>query len=170
MKRFSMLAIFFFVIIYFSASVLAQEQAPTRVPPGGFHQIIPWGISCAMKGTVTNVAVVDNHIHFQLNGWFWFSQYPEGGTSEQIIRVDCHNGVSVTLSQVDSFVAETADWNGGSVQNNKDRLVEILQTAEKRGNIIKFTLINPRLNFMSGTNDFAVLDGKIWQITDADLH
>lgn len=168
MKRFSWFAIVIAVAI--STAALAQDAVPSRVPPGGFHQIFPWAVGCSMKGTVTNVMVADGHIQFRLTGWFWFHQYPEGGTNEEIVRVDCRSGTSVTMTQTDSFVAETTDWTGGSVQNSKERMVEILKAAEKRGNEVKFSLISPKIDFGAGTNHFTVLDGKIWQITDADLH
>jgi hypothetical protein len=94
-------------------------------------------------------------------------QYPWEGTNQQVIKVDCERGISASITP-DSFVAMTTDWRGGSVQNNKGRLLQILQTAAGRHSEVKVALLNPKLDF--GTNGFAILDAKVWRITDADLH
>lgn len=143
------------------ASAQAATNQPTRI-----YTKVPWAIGFAMKGTVTNVTMIDERIHFQLTGWFWFHQYPWGGTNQQVIKVDCEHGMPATVTP-DSFVAMTSDWRGGSVQNDKGRLLKILETAAERGTVVEFSLLQPKLDF--GTNGFTLTDAKVWRVTDADL-
>jgi hypothetical protein len=171
MKRLPVFAWFVCVAVGLSPmGLLAQYVEVTNPPPqvpNGFHQKVPWAVACSMKGTVTNVVMVDGRIQFKLTGWFWFSQYPEGGTNQQIVRFNCQNGMTAVVTP-DSFVAMTPNWTGGSVQNDKGRLLEILEVAEKRGNVVKFSLSVLKIDFGGGTNAF--LDAHVWNITDADLH
>jgi hypothetical protein len=68
-----------------------------------------------------------------------------------------------------SFVAVTSDGRAASAQNDKGRLLEILKNAEMLGTAVRLSLMQPKVDF--GTNDlgFALLDAKVWQITDLDL-
>ena len=120
-----------------------------------------------MEGTVTNVAVVDQRIHFQLTGWLWLHQYPEGGTNvEQIVKVDGQHGISATVGQPDSFVAMSSDWRAGSVRNEKGNLLKILRTASDRGTKVRFALLDAKMDF---GGSFTFMGAKVWRITDADL-
>jgi hypothetical protein len=142
----------------------------TNKPAHHEHRIytkIPWAVGFGMEGTVTNITLVDERIHFQFTGWFWLDQYPWGGTNQQVIKVDARKGISATLTPTE-FVAMTSDWGGGSVVNDKTKLIKILNTAAKRGTVVKFSLMQPKMDF--GTNGFTLLDAKVWRITDADLH
>ena len=134
--------------------------------PARINTKVPWAVGFGMKGTVTNVVVVNERIQFRLTGWFWFHQYLLGGTNQQVIKVDCEHGISATVTP-DSFVAMTTDWRGGSVQNDKGRLLEILEAAGERGTVVEFSLLQPKLDF--GTNGFTLMDAKVWRVTDADL-
>jgi hypothetical protein len=121
-----------------------------------------------MEGTITNITVTGHHISFQLTGWFWLAQYPEGGTNKQVIKVDCRRGISATVNQPDSFVAMTRDWTGGSVQNGEGKLLRLLQIAAERGSLVKVELTKPKLDF-GEDNSFSLLGGDVWRITDACL-
>jgi uncharacterized protein (AIM24 family) len=84
-----------------------------------------------------------------------------------VIEVHRKGGFSATVSP-DSFVAMTSDWRGGSVQNDKGRLLKILESAAERGTVVKFSLTQPKMDF--GAEGFSLLDAKVWRITDVDLH
>ena len=131
-----------------------------------FYSKSPWAVGFGMEGTITNVALTDERIQFHLNGRFWFSQYPPESPKQQVIEVHREGGFSATVSS-DSFVAMTKDWRAGSVQNEKGKLLKILKTAAERGTMVKFALMQPKMDF--GTNGFTLLDAKVWKITDADL-
>ncbi len=131
-----------------------------------FYSKKPWAVGFGMEGTVTNVALVDGRIQFHLNGRFWFTQYPPETPKQVVIEVHHKGGFPATVSP-DSFVAMTSDWRGGSVQNDKGRLLKILETAAERGTVVKFSLTQPKMDF--GADGFALLDAKVWRITDADL-
>jgi hypothetical protein len=131
-----------------------------------FYSKKPWAVGFGVEGTVTNVALVDGRIQFHLNGRFWFTQYPPETPKQVVIEVHHKGGFRATVSP-DSFVAMTSDWRGGSVQNDKGRLLKILETAAERGTVVKFSLTQPKMDF--GADGFALLDAKVWRITDADL-
>ena len=132
-----------------------------------FVSKIPWAIGFGMEGTVKNVVSVEGHVQFQMNGRFWFAQYPPDSTRQAVIEVHRKDGFPATVTP-DSFVAMTTNGRAGSVQNDKGRLLKILERAAERGTEVKFSLTQPKIDF--GTNGFALLDAKVWQITDADLH
>jgi hypothetical protein len=148
------------------AVVAEGTNSSTNREPHFFSKV-PWGVGFGMEGTVTNVALVEGRIQFQLNGRFWFTQYPPESTKQVVIEVHRKDGFSATVSP-DSFVAMTSDWRGGSVQNDKGRLLKILESAAKRGTVIKFSLTQPKMDF--GAEGFSLLDAKVWRITDVDLH
>jgi uncharacterized protein (AIM24 family) len=83
-----------------------------------------------------------------------------------MIEVHRKGGFSATVSP-DSFIAMTSDWGAGSVQNDKGRLLKILEKAAERGTMLKFSLTQPKMDF--GGEGFALLDAKVWRITDVDL-
>ena len=120
-----------------------------------------------MEGTVTNVTVVDERIHLHLNGRFWLSQYPPEGTTPVKIEVHRKGGFRAIITP-DSFVAMTRNWSAGSVQNDKTKLLKILQTAAERGTVVKFELTKPNMDFDG--DGFRLLDAKVLRITDVDLH
>jgi hypothetical protein len=167
-------ALFSFVILLIAigTSPAAGDTNQAALAAGQqrvFRQKIPWAVGFGMEGILTNVVVVEDHIQFQLTGWFWFHQYPEGGTNgQQIIKVDCQRGISATVNDPDSFVAMTSNWRGGSVRNGKGNLQKILQTAEKCGRVVKFELLRPKMDF-GKEHGFTLISADVWRITDADL-
>jgi hypothetical protein len=166
-------ALFSFIILLIAvvASPAAEDTNQSAISNGqqhGFHSKIPWGVGSGMEGTVTNIVVTDQIIRFQLTGWFWLIQYPEGGTNKQVIKVDCKRGISATVKQPDSFVRMTRNWDAGSVKNGKGYLQKILQTAAERGTVVKFELTQPKIDF-GGEHGFTLIDANVWRITDADL-
>src|SRR5262245_53496545 len=132
-----------------------------------FYSKIPWGVGFGMEGTVTNVTLVEGRIQFHVDGRFWFTQYPPESPKQVVIEVHRKGGFSSVVSPTDSFVAMTSDWRAGSVQNDKGRLLKILETAAERGTLVQFSLTQPKMDF--GLEGFALLDAKVWRITDADL-
>ena len=131
-----------------------------------FYSKLPWAVGFGMEGTVTNVVRVDQRIQFRLDGRFWFSQYPPESTNQLVIEVYRKGGFSAALSP-DSFVALTADGRARSVVNDKGKLLKILTTAAERGTLVRFSLMQPKMDF--GPDGFTLLDAKVWQITDPDL-
>src|SRR5690242_18744041 len=126
MKHFAAVVL---VVSLLSSVVIAQTETqantnrPVRLIPK-----IPWSVGFTMKGTVTNVAMANDRINFQFKGWFSFHQIADG--TNHVIKLDCERGISASVTPT-PFVAMTTDWGGGSVQNNKDRLFEILDAAAK---------------------------------------
>ena len=131
-----------------------------------FYSKLPWAIGFGMEGTVTNVVLVAERIQFRLHGRFWLRQYPPESTKQVVIEVHRTGGFSATVSP-DSFVAMTADGRARSVVNDKGNLLRILTTAAERGTVVKFSLLQPKMDF--GPDAFTLLDAKVWQITDPDL-
>ena len=148
--------------------VLAGENNSSTNREPHFFSKRPWAVGFTMFGTVTNVAKAGAQIQFRVNGRFVCSQFPP--ESPQPVQVEVHpkGWFSATVT-ADSFVAVASDGRGASVQNDKQRLLEILQTAAERGTVVRFALLQPKIDF--GTNDlgFALLDAKVWQVTDVDL-
>jgi membrane protein implicated in regulation of membrane protease activity len=148
-----------------AASFAGETNSSTNREPH-FYSKVPWGVGFGMEGTVTNVALVEGRIQFQLRGRFWLAQYPPESTKQVMIEVHRKGGFSATVSP-DSFIAMTSDWGAGSVQNDKGRLLKILEKAAERGTMLKFSLTQPKMDF--GGEGFALLDAKVWRITDVDL-
>lgn len=127
---------------------------------------VPWAVGFEMKGTVTNVVATGDKIHFQFNGWFNIHQYPWGGTNEEVVKVDCQRGISATVSLTDSFVATVPNVNAAAVRKRGD-LLPIFTAAAEHGRALTIELMSPKLAF--GEQSF-LQDGKVWRITDWDLH
>lgn len=144
-----------------------DDNSSTNREPHFFSQR-PWAVGFGMDGTVTNVSLVGARIQFRVSGRFVLTQFPPDGPKPVQIEVHPKGWFSATVTP-DSFVALSSDGRAGSVQNDKGRLLEILKTAAERGTKVKFTLLQPKIDF--GTNDlgFAIIDAKVWQITDPDL-
>lgn len=131
-----------------------------------FYSKVPWAIGFGMEGTLTNIALVDGRVQFHLNGRFWITQYPPDSPKEVVIEVHRKVGFSATVTP-DAFVAMTSDWRGGSVQNDKGRLLKILEAAAERRTVVKFSLTQPKMDF--GADGFTLQDAKVGRVTDADL-
>ena len=150
-----------------TAVLAGDNDSSTNREPHFFSQR-PWAIGFRMEGTITNVASVGRQIHFQVNGRFVLSEFPPD--SPKPVQIEVHpKGWFLATVTPDSFVAVPSDGRGGSVQNDKGRLLEILKAAAERGTVVKFALLQPKIDF--GTNDlgFTLMDAKVWRITDVDL-
>lgn len=128
---------------------------------------IPWSVGFTMKGVVTNVVMADERINFEFKGWLSMHQIADG--TNHIIKMNCERGISATVTPA-SFVAMTADWGAGSVQNNKNRLFEILEAAAKNNRVVKVSLTEPKIDFGNPGKGLTLRDAKVSRITDADLH
>jgi hypothetical protein len=161
------------VAVLFAASIaLATAEVTTQPNPpsgrnGGFHQKRPWSVGSGMEGSITNIIETDQRIQFTLTGWFWLTQYPEGGTNKQTIMIDCRHGVEASVNNGDRFVAMTRDGRAGAVRNGKGTLLKLLQTAAQRGASVKFELMRPKIDF--GENSFTLKGADVWKVTDIDL-
>ena len=163
------LAALFFTFIFgcsLPIAVFADDSNSSTNREPHFYSKLPWAVGFGMEGTVTNVVVVEGRIQFRLDGRFWFTQYPPESPQQVVIEVHRKGGFSARVSP-DSFVAMTSDWRAGSVQNDKGRLLKILESAAERGSVVKFSLTQPKMDF--GSEGFTLLDAKVWRITDADL-
>ena len=148
--------------------VLAGENDGSTNREPHFFSKRPWAVGFGMEGTITNVASASGQIHFRVNGRFVLSEFQPESPKPVQIEVHPKGWFSATVTP-DSFVAVTSDGRGGSVQNDKGRLLEILKAAAERGTVVKFALLQPKIDF--GTNDigFTLIDAKVWRITDVNL-
>ena len=148
--------------------VLAGDNGASTNREPHFLSKRPWAVGFGMDGTITNVASVGGRIEFRVNGRFVMSEFPP--ESPKPVQIEVHpKGWFLATVTPDSFVAVTGDGRAASVQNDKGRLWEILKAAAERGTVVKFALLQPKIDF--GTNDvgFTVMDAKVWRITDVDL-
>ena len=148
-------------------ALAGDNDASTNREPHFFSKR-PWAVGFQMEGTVTNVASVGRQIQFQVSGRFVLSEFPP--ESPKPVQIEVHpKGWFLATVTPDPFVAVTSDGRGASVQNDKRRLLEILKAAAARGTVVKFALLQPKIDF--GTNDvgFTVMDAKVLRITDVDL-
>src|SRR5438874_8038919 len=131
------------------SAVLAEDINTSTNREPHFYSKLPWAIGFGMEGTVTKVVLNGERIEFQVNGRFWFSQYPPESTKQVVIEAHPKDGFSATVTP-DSFVAMTRNWQAGSVVNDKGRLFKILTAAAERGTVLKFALTQPKLDFGGG--------------------
>ena len=141
-------------------------SAPDTNEPAISLSKFPWAVGFGMKGTVTNVVADTDKIHFQFHGWFYLRQYSWNGvTNRQVIKVDCQNGISATVS-ISDFVAAVPNVNAAAVRN-RDALLPIFKAAEEHGRELSISLLSPKLNF--GGQPF-IQDAKVGKISDWDSH
>ncbi|MBM3883233.1 MAG: hypothetical protein FJ387_26565 [Verrucomicrobia bacterium] len=125
------------------------------------------GVGFWMEGTLTNITVTGDRIQFQLTGRFWMEQFPDGRPPRQLIEVDCKRGVSATVSQAEPFFAMTSDWHGGAIRQ-KGALLKILKAAAEHGRVVRFQMLQPKLEF-GRDGSFTLTDAAVIRATDADL-
>jgi hypothetical protein len=124
------------------------------------------GVGLWMEGTVSNLHVVDDQIHFfVLTGRFWFEQYR--GTKRSSIEVDGRRGLSVTLTQAQPFFAMSTDWRAGAIRK-EGSLSALMKAAAQSNRVMRFELLDARLDFGSGSR-FAVDSARVIRATDGDL-
>jgi hypothetical protein len=140
-------------------------SGPSTNQPARIYTKVPWAVGFRMKGTVTNVVATGDKIHFQFNGWFYLHQFPWGGTNEEVIKVNCQNGISATVSLTDSFVATVPNVNAAA-ERKRDDLLPIFKAAAEHGRELTIQLLSPKLAF--GEQAF-LQDANVWTITDWDL-
>jgi hypothetical protein len=133
--------------------------APPCSPKGG-------GVGFFLEGTVTNVGRSNSFVQVIIKGRLRLVQYPDGQPPAQIIEYICPDGLVATFNDMKEFFAMSADWRGGALRQ-PGTLSKILEAAEKRGNVVKFELLSPRIDF-AGENCPAVASDVI-RVTDVDL-
>ena len=141
----------------------------------GFSLLVPVialakgdGVGFSMEGTVTNISVSGENIHFTFTGTFHIDQYH--GMQHSAVTIDCTHGVSATVFQGDPFFAMTSDWRGGSLQPDGD-LLKILKAAVEHNRVVKFELYDVKMAMGEGKDygAFTLSDAGVVRATDADL-
>ena len=126
------------------------------------------GVGFSMEGTVTNISVSGESIHFTFTGTFRISQFH--GLQSSVVEIDCKRGVSATVSQGDPFFAMSSDGRAGALRPQGE-LLKILKAAVKHSRVVKFELYDVKMAVGKGKNygDFTLLDAAVLRATDADL-
>jgi hypothetical protein len=123
------------------------------------------GVGLWMEGTVSNLDVTDDRIHFVLTGRFWFEQYR--GTRRSSVEVDGRRGLPVTLTQAQPFFAMSPDWRAGAIRE-EGSLSALVRAAARGNRVMRFELLDARLDFGSG-GGFAVHSASVIRATDGDV-
>lgn len=84
------------------------------------------GVGFSMEGTVTNISVSGEQIHFTFTGTFRIDQYHR--MQHSTVTIDCTHGVSATVLQGNPFFAMSSNWRAGALRPAGE-LLNILQTA-----------------------------------------
>jgi hypothetical protein len=160
------------VIVLTLLTATAAFTGTTTQPATAPHEprtypMVPWGVSFGMDGTVKNVVSADGHIKFQITGRVLMNQYLPDQPRPVVIEVHPEQEFSATITQADPFFAMTKDWGGGSIRKGGD-LLKILKSAAVRGNVVRFDLEQPEMDF--GPNQqFTLVRAIVRRATDADL-
>jgi hypothetical protein len=126
----------------------------------------PWVVGFGIKGTVTNVVIDQDKIHFQFRGWFYLRQNSWNGvTNQQVIKMDCRLGKSATVKITD-FMATVPNANAAAVRK-PEALLPIFKAAEQHQKELTISLSPSRLNF---EGEPFIEDATVWRISDWDLH
>jgi len=123
------------------------------------------GVGLWMEGTVSNLHVADDQIHFMLTGRFWFEQYR--GAKRSSVEVDGRRGLSVTVTQAQPFFAKHTDWRAGAIRE-EGSLSTLVKAAARTNRVMRFQLLDARVDFGSD-GSFAVESAKVIRATDDDL-
>src|SRR5213592_4717085 len=128
------------------------------------------GVGFSMEGTVTNISVSGERIHFTFTGTFRISQFR--GSHASVVEIDCKRGVSATVSQGDPFFAMSSDGRAGALRP-RGELLKILTAAVEHGRVVKFELYDVKMAIgnrrRKNYGDFTLLDAAVLRATDADL-
>jgi hypothetical protein len=124
------------------------------------------GVGYWLEGKVTSVRLVDTHVELVIRGRLTLDQYSGAPSTRQSIHYECERGISASLSQWEAFFAMSVDWRGGALRGagGLDRLV---QSALKRGNVIKMELQKPNIHFTDW--QCPVVKAEVIRATDPDL-
>ena len=133
--------------------------APSGSTKGG-------GVGFVLEGTVSNVARGNDFAQVIVKGKLRLIEYPNGKPPASIIEFICPEGMAATLIEWRAFYAMSADWRGGALRQ-PGNLFEILAAAEKRGNVVKFELVSPRIDFAGGS--CPAVTSEVIRATDVDL-
>ncbi len=123
------------------------------------------GVGLRMEGTVSNLEVQGDKLHFILTGRFSFKQWR--GQTESSVDVDGSRGIPVTAVQAKPFYAMTEDGRGAAIRE-KGALAGILQAAAEHKRVVRFQLVDARLVF-GREGRFSVAHARVIRATDADL-
>ncbi len=123
------------------------------------------GVGLRMEGTVSNLQVQGDRLHFILTGRFSFKQWR--GQTESSVDVDGSRGIPVTVVQAKPFYAVTEDGRGAAIRE-KGALAGILQAAAEHKRVVRFQLVDARLVF-GREGRFTVAHAGVIRATDADL-
>jgi flagellin-like protein len=104
------------------------------------------GVGYWLEGTITSVNVVDNRVELIITGRLTLDQYAGSPSTRQSVHYECAHGISASLVQWQSFFVMSADWRGGALRGGGE-LARLAQVSEKRGNVIKLELLNPKIDF-----------------------
>jgi hypothetical protein len=124
------------------------------------------GVGFWLEGTVSGVRIVGRYIQLSVAGRLWLRQFPDGQPPGQHVEFDCPEGISATLTQAQEFFAMSTDWGGGALRQ-PGHLHKILEAAAKRGNVVRFQLLEPRIDFAGG--QCPALSSAVVRATDTDL-
>ena len=126
------------------------------------------GVGFSMEGTVTNISVSSESIHFAFTGTFHISQYH--GFRHSVVEINCQRGISATVFQGEPFFAMSSDRRLGALRG-KGELLKILQAAAEHNRIVKFELYDVKMAVGDGQdfNAFTLADAGVVRATDADL-
>ena len=126
------------------------------------------GVGFTMEGTVTNMSVTGESIHFTFTGTFRISQYH--GLSHSVVEIDCKHGVPATVSQGDPFFAMSSDGRAGALRPAGE-LLKILKAAVEHNRVVKFELYDVRMAVGKDKDfgAFTLTDAAVVRATDADL-
>ena len=124
------------------------------------------GIGLSMVGTISNLEVQGETLRFVLTGRFYFEQYRHG-TERQSVEVDGRRGLPVTVVQAEPFFAVTPNRHGAALRP-KGALAAILQAAADRKRVVRFELVDAKLDF-GREGRFTVTHAEVIRATDADL-
>ncbi len=123
------------------------------------------GVGLRMEGTVSNLEVQGDKLHFILTGRFSFKQWR--GQTESSVDVDGSRGIPVMVVQAKPFYAMTEDGRGAAIRG-KGALAGILQAAAEHKRVVRFQLVDARLVF-GRAGRFSVAHAAVIRATDADL-
>ena len=126
------------------------------------------GVGFSMEGTVTNISVRGESIHFTFTGTFRISQFH--GSQKSVVEIDCKHGVSAALSQGDPFFAMSSDGRAGAIRPAGE-LLKILRAAVEHNRTVKFELYDVKIAVGKDKDygHFTLSDARVIRATDADL-
>jgi hypothetical protein len=126
------------------------------------------GVGFTMEGTVANISISGERIHFTFTGTFYITQFHR--QQKSVVEIDCKHGVSATVSQGDPFFAMSTDGRAGAIRPAGE-LLKILRAAVEHKRSVKFELYDVGLTVGEGKDfgHFTLTDARVVRASDADL-